>query len=286
MAVAKTYPDKVWNLLREVWESTPKITWQKLTEIVAKELGCDVPHFTNVRKRSISESWQKKPEQYVQKTNVELNKVIREGGGKLQGAAKISAKKPAKSQKISDRFSDEKQEESNAKKHTEVEFIAKKNRNTHLPQKVDRSKLSAAIMIRKIRHQSFDLSEMLDEAVNESKAIKADYDELIQQEGEVDAEAADKLRGRMSFNSQFTRDLREQTIIHGEIAKITAVFWGLEIEDLKDKSEQDAKRTAVANAATDKLAEAKRLMKEQQREAFMRQLEYVEMSKDIEENGQ
>jgi hypothetical protein len=286
MAVVKTYPDKVWNLLREVWESTPKITWQKLTEIVSKELGCDVPHFTNVRKRSISESWKKKPEQYVQKTNGELNKVIREGGGTLQGTAKISAKKPAKSQKISGGFSDEKREESNANKNTEVEAITKKNRNTYLPQKVDRSKLSAAIMIRKIRHQSFDLSEMLDEAVNESKAIKADYDELLQQEGELDINAADKLRGRMSFNSQFTRDLQQQTAIHGEIAKITAVFWGLEIEDLKDKSEQDAKRTAVANAATDKLAEAKRLMKEQQRKAFMRQLEYVEMSKDIEENGQ
>lgn len=285
MAVAKSYPDKVWNLLKEVWESTPKITWQKLTEVVSKELGCDVPHFTNVRKRSISECWKKKPEQYVQKTNSELNKVIRDAGGKLPGAAKISAKKSAKSQKNSDTFSDKNIEKSNSNNDLGGEYIPKKN-TSGLIFSGRKNEVSAAMMIRKIRHQTIDLSNMLDEVISAAKDIKSEYENLINQPGEPDIDAQDKLRGRMSFNSQVTRDLREQTFVLSELSKITAAFWGLELDDLKDKSEQEAQRTAIANAATDKLAESKRLMREQKKEAFMRQLEYVEMSKEIEENGQ
>jgi len=62
------------------------------------------------------------------------------------------------------------------------------------------------------------------------------------------------------------------------------LFWGFELEDLKDQSEIQARRSAVVAGAEQKLLEAKQAMKEGKLAAFQRKLEIIETG-EVDDDG-
>ncbi|EXD97001.1 hypothetical protein J490_1050 [Acinetobacter baumannii 942194] len=77
MARKIEYSEEIWNRLKEVYESSPKITWQALVDQVGEELGCEMPSPSVVRRKALAEKWKKKAKSLVKKTAQELNKDIK-----------------------------------------------------------------------------------------------------------------------------------------------------------------------------------------------------------------
>lgn len=77
MARKIEYSEEIWNRLKEVYESSPKITWQALVDHVGEELGCEMPSPSVVRRKALAEKWKKKAKSLVKKTAQELNKEIK-----------------------------------------------------------------------------------------------------------------------------------------------------------------------------------------------------------------
>ncbi|EYS48571.1 hypothetical protein K004_4055, partial [Acinetobacter baumannii 16553_8] len=77
MARKIEYSEEIWNRLKEVYESSPKITWQALVDQVGEELGCEMPSPSVVRRKALAEKWKKKAKSLVKKTAQELNKEIK-----------------------------------------------------------------------------------------------------------------------------------------------------------------------------------------------------------------
>lgn len=77
MARKIEYSEEIWNRLKDVYESSPKITWQGLVDHVGEELGCEMPSPSVVRRKALAEKWKKKAKSLVKKTARELNKEIK-----------------------------------------------------------------------------------------------------------------------------------------------------------------------------------------------------------------
>ena len=76
MAV-QSYPQEVWDRLKEVYETSPKLTWQQLVDLVAEELGCEMPSASVVRRKALAEKWKKRTKSLVKKSARELNNEIK-----------------------------------------------------------------------------------------------------------------------------------------------------------------------------------------------------------------
>ena len=76
MAV-QSYPQEVWDRLKEVYETSPKLTWQQLVDFVAEELGCEMPSASVVRRKALAEKWKKRTKSLVKKSAQQLNKEIK-----------------------------------------------------------------------------------------------------------------------------------------------------------------------------------------------------------------
>lgn len=71
----KSYDPLVWFLLREVWQSVPKITWANLCELVAEATKLPTPSPDSVRKKSTAEKWRKNIRAYCRKADKTLSNV-------------------------------------------------------------------------------------------------------------------------------------------------------------------------------------------------------------------
>lgn len=67
MARKIEYSEEIWNRLKEVYESSPKITWQGLVDQVGEELGCEMPSPSVVRRKALAEKWKKKAKSLVKR---------------------------------------------------------------------------------------------------------------------------------------------------------------------------------------------------------------------------
>ena len=61
MAGSPVYPNEVWVALRELWESTPKISVRELRETVSRMTGCECPKEQVIYARRDRDGWKKKP---------------------------------------------------------------------------------------------------------------------------------------------------------------------------------------------------------------------------------
>ncbi|MGE3921084.1 MAG: hypothetical protein AB7F64_09190 [Gammaproteobacteria bacterium] len=57
----KTYPDDVWEAIKLIWESMPKISWAEVLRQVAQSMQCEVPSISTVSERRNAEKWVKIP---------------------------------------------------------------------------------------------------------------------------------------------------------------------------------------------------------------------------------
>lgn len=74
----KTYPDDVWEAIKLIWESMPKISWAEVLRQVAQSMQCDVPSISTVSERCKAEKWNKIPNK-IPKSNQKNSVKIRQG---------------------------------------------------------------------------------------------------------------------------------------------------------------------------------------------------------------
>lgn len=275
MAV-QSYPQEVWDRLKEVFETSPKLTWQQLVDLVGEEMGCDMPSASVVRRKALAEKWKKRTKSLVKKSARELNNEIK----------KMTSQKTGKKNSQADDSKDENNEEEAVKNPSFLPASASHDReNFDNQSKLHKNKLTSASIIRKNRNRLASLGELAGDTIDSVIHIR---DEVLQIDinGPITEETEWVLKNvkfKMGLISQIVDLNVKQSITLTNIARSEALFWGFEQEDLKDLSEVLARRSAVVAGAEQKLLEAKAKMKEGKRAAFQRKLEIIEAGESEED---
>lgn len=270
MAV-QSYLQEIWDRLKLVYESSPKITWQKLVDQVGEELGCEMPSPSVVRRKAIAEKWKKCTKNLVKKTARELNNEIK----------KLTSKMTSQKETQTSESKEENGSQKSVKKPSNIaEFWGQKSDANKGFSTADLNRLTSAQIIQQNRLRLADLGQLAGDTITSVIHIR---DEVLQLDvGNLDPEdeAAIKvingLKFKMGLISQIVELNVKQSITLANIAKSEALFWGFEIEELKDQSEIQSKRSAVVAGAEERMRLAKEKMATDKKAVFARKLAMIE----------
>ena len=130
------------------------------------------------------------------------------------------------------------------------------------------------------RHRLADLGQLAGDTITSVIHIR---DEVLQLDinnlNEDDLESQKIVNGlkfKMGLISQIVDLNVKQSITLANIAKSEALFWGFEVEELKDQSEVQAKRSATISDAEERMRIAKEKMATDKKAAFARKLALIE----------
>lgn len=275
MAV-QSYPQEIWDRLKKVYETSPKLTWQQLVDLVGEELGCEMPSASVVRRKALAEKWKKRTKSLVKKSARELNNEIK----------KMTSQKTGQKSSQADDSKDKTSTENDVKNPSFFPtFASQTDEKSHSDDRIHKNKLSAATIIRKNRNRLASLGELAGDTIDSVIHIR---DEILQIDisGPITEETEwviKNVKFKMGLISQIVELNVKQSITLTNIARSEALFWGFEQEDLKDLSEVLARRSAVVAGSEQKLLEAKAKMKEGKRAAFQRKLEIIEAGESEED---
>ncbi|EMS4568491.1 TPA: hypothetical protein ACHTP6_003396 [Acinetobacter baumannii] len=267
MARKIEYSEEIWNRLKEVYESSPKITWQALVDLVGEELGCEMPSPSVVRRKALAEKWKKKAKSLVKKTAQELNKEIKKLTKKNNGQEKTQTTDKS-----------EKSDSQNSVKKTSniAEFNSQNSKNNGHNNggrsTVNENYLKSALVVKNNRIRAHKLGELITDTIDSVIHIR---DEVLNLNNPTEDELA-LVKFKMGLISQVVDLNVKQSISISNIARTEAMFWGLDVDDLKDQSEVQARRSSVISGAEERMAIAKANMKKKKEEAFMRKLALIE----------
>ncbi|MDP7776005.1 hypothetical protein QWI49_12710 [Acinetobacter nosocomialis] len=267
MARKIEYSEEIWNRLKEVYESSPKITWQALVDQVGEELGCEMPSPSVVRRKALAEKWKKKAKSLVKKTAQELNKEIKKLTKKNNGQENTQ---------ITDKS--EKSDSQNSVKKTSniAEFNSQNSKNNGHNNggrsTVNENYLKSALVVKNNRIRAHKLGELITDTIDSVIHIR---DEVLNLNNPTEEQLA-LVKFKMGLICQVVDLNVKQSISISNIAKTEAMFWGLDVDDLKDQSEVQARRSSVISGAEERMAIAKANMKKKKEEAFMRKLALIE----------
>jgi len=259
MARKIEYSEEIWNRLKEVYESSPKITWQGLVDQVGEELCCEMPSPSVVRRKALAEKWKKKAKSLVKKTAQELNKEIKKLTKKNNGQ-----------EDTQDTENTKKSNSQNSVKKTSniAEFNSQNSKNSGHNNggrtTVNENYLKSALVVKNNRIRAHKLGELITDTIDSVIHIR---DEVLNLNNPTEDELA---------LVKFKMGLISQGISISNIARTEAMFWGLDVDDLKDQSEVQARRSSVISGAEERMAIAKANMKRKKEEAFMRKLALIE----------
>ncbi|MFX7372446.1 hypothetical protein ABTJ00_10220 [Acinetobacter baumannii] len=267
MARKIEYSEEIWNRLKEVYESSPKITWQALVDHVGEELGCEMPSPSVVRRKALAEKWKKKAKSLVKKTAQELNKEIKKLTKKNNGQ-----------EDTQDTEKTEKSNSQNSVKKTSniAEFNSQNSKNSGHNNggrsTVNENYLKSALVVKNNRIRAHKLGELITDTIDSVIHIR---DEVLNLNNPTEEQLV-LVKFKMGLISQVVDLNVKQSISISNIAKTEALFWGLDVDDLKDQSEVQARRSSVISGAEERMAIAKANMKKKKEEAFMRKLALIE----------
>ncbi|MDV7560023.1 hypothetical protein R4576_12385 [Acinetobacter baumannii] len=267
MARKIEYSEEIWNRLKEVYESSPKITWQALVDQVGEELGCEMPSPSVVRRKALAEKWKKKAKSLVKKTAQELNKEIKKLTKKNNGQEDTQGTDKT-----------EKSDSQNSVKKTSniAEFNSQNSKNNGNNNggrsTVNENYLKSALVVKNNRIRAHKLGELITDTIDSVIHIR---DEVLNLNNPTEDELA-LVKFKMGLISQVVDLNVKQSISISNIARTEAMFWGLDVDDLKDQSEVQARRSSVISGAEERMAIAKANMKRKKEEAFMRKLALIE----------
>ena len=277
MAV-QSYSQEIWDRLKLVYESSPKITWQKLVDQVGEELGCEMPSPSVVRRKAIAEKWKKCTKNLVKKTARELNSEIKKLTSKMTSQKEIQ--------------STENKEENDSQKSVKnpsniAEIWGQKSKSDKGFTKADLNRLTSAQIIQQNRHRLADLGQLAGDTITSvihirDEVLKLDVSNLDPEDQEA-IKIINGLKFKMGLISQIVDLNVKQSITLANIAKSEALFWGFEMEELKDQSEIKAKRSAAIDGAEQRMKIAKEKMATDKRAAFARKLAMIEAGEIDEE---
>ncbi|WP_119027399.1 hypothetical protein [Acinetobacter baumannii] len=272
------YSEEIWNRLKEVYESSPKITWQALVDHVGEELGCEMPSPSVVRRKALAEKWKKKAKSLVKKTAQELNKEIKKLTKKNNGQENTQTTDKS-----------EKSDSQNSVKKTSniAEFNSQNSKNNGHNNggrsTVNENYLKSALVVKNNRIRAHKLGELITDTIDSVIHIR---DEVLNLNNPTEDELA-LVKFKMGLISQVVDLNVKQSISISNIARTEAMFWGLDVDDLKDQSEVQARRSSVISGAEERMAIAKANMKKKKEEAFKRKLALIEAGEvDTEEQDQ
>ncbi|HFD2124456.1 hypothetical protein R7J16_14515 [Acinetobacter baumannii] len=278
MARKIEYSEEIWNRLKEVYESSPKITWQALVDQVGEELGCEMPSPSVVRRKALAEKWKKKAKSLVKKTAQELNKEIKKLTKKNNGQENTQTTDKS-----------EKSDSQNSVKKTSniAEFNSQNSKNNGHNNggrsTVNENYLKSALVVKNNRIRAHKLGELITDTIDSVIHIR---DEVLNLNNPTEDELA-LVKFKMGLISQVVDLNVKQSISISNIARTEAMFWGLDVDDLKDQSEVQARRSSVISGAEERMAIAKANMKKKKEEAFKRKLALIEAGEvDTEEQDQ
>ena len=267
MARKIEYSEEIWNRLKEVYESSPKITWQALVDQVGEELGCEMPSPSVVRRKALAEKWKKKAKSLVKKTAQELNKEIKKLTKKNNGQEDTQdTEKTVKSNS-----------QNSVKKTSNIaEFNSQNSKNSGHNNggrsTVNENYLKSALVVKNNRIRAHKLGELITDTIDSVIHIR---DEVLNLNNPTEEQLA-LVKFKMGLICQVVDLNVKQSISISNIAKTEAMFWGLDVDDLKDQSEVQARRSSVISGAEERMAIAKANMKKKKEEAFMRKLALIE----------
>lgn len=280
--MAKSYPQSIWDQLRESWENSPNISWQVLrNDIIEKFPALEIPSTTTISRRAKAQNWEKKSKGLTRLSNRTLNKNI----NKLESDTNNVSKKTNQRQRIK-KVENVKKITVKAKKFEESEVVEGEyipaNTST-VTNDLDRrnSALTATKVIKRNRYVASDICKIVVDGVEKLNELKDEIFSLQEyDEDEINLikEKFNKLNQIVSMGDSISR-------IFERTSKIEAVYWGLNIDDLKDQSEEIAKRNVHIENAQERLAAAKEKMAQDKVAAFKRKLEIIEMAEEIENEG-
>ncbi|HID0299582.1 TPA: hypothetical protein ACXAV0_002553 [Acinetobacter baumannii] len=267
MARKIEYSEEIWNRLKEVYESSPKITWQALVDQVGEELGCEMPSPSVVRRKALAEKWKKKAKSLVKKTAQELNKEIK----------KLTKKNNGQEDTQNTDKSEKSDSQNSVKKTSNIaEFNSQNSKNNGNNNggrsTVNENYLKSALVVKNNRIRAHKLGELITDTIDSVIHIR---DEVLNLNNPTEDELA-LVKFKMGLISQVVDLNVKQSISISNIARTEAMFWGLDVDDLKDQSEVQARRSSVISGAEERMAIAKANMKKTKEEAFMRKLALIE----------
>ncbi|HCT3677707.1 hypothetical protein MJ012_01735 [Acinetobacter baumannii] len=267
MARKIEYSEEIWNRLKEVYESSPKITWQALVDHVGEELGCEMPSPSVVRRKALAEKWKKKAKSLVKKTAQELNKEIK----------KLTKKNNGQEDTQDTEISEKSDSQKSVKKTSNIaEFNSQNSKNSGHNNggrsTVNENYLKSALVVKNNRIRAHRLGELITDTIDSVIHIR---DEVLNLNNPTEEQLA-LVKFKMGLICQVVDLNVKQSISISNIAKTEAMFWGLDVDDLKDQSEVQARRSSVISGAEERMAIAKANMKKKKEEAFMRKLALIE----------
>lgn len=277
MARKIEYSEEIWNRLKEVYESSPKITWQGLVDNVGEELGCEMPSPSVVRRKALAEKWKKKAKSLVKKSAQELNKEIKKLTNKNNGQDESQGSE-----------NKEKTNSQNSVKKTSniAEFNSQNSKNNGQnnggSSSINENYLKSALVVKNNRVRAHKLGGLIDDTIDSVIHVR---DEILRLENPTEDQLA-LVKFKMGIICQIVDLNVKQSISVSNIAKVEAQFWGLDVDDLKDQSEVQARRSSVISGAEERMAIAKANMKKKKEDAFMRKLALVEAGEIEPENDQ
>lgn len=268
--MAPSYPIKVWNALKLLWETSPKITWQQLVDDIAESLQCDVPSASVVRRRAMSEKWKKTVKKQIKSDSKNLkkrqSKVTSENdGNSTDNQEEIEVTNPvilASDSGQNDGFEEVRQKASaNTIKSAQV-VLNLRNRSYRLGAFFDITMES----IEHVRDEVIKLGEFTDEEM----ALPKDELEKLMMTRQF------SIRQKMSFVGGLSELGDTMSRALERILKVDCVAWGLEPDSFRDTTEIKAQRSAVLKSMDEKLEEARQKMLEDKKQAFMRDVNSIE----------
>ncbi|MCG5955836.1 hypothetical protein ABTF02_12475 [Acinetobacter baumannii] len=267
MARKIEYSEEIWNRLKEVYESSPKITWQGLVDHVGEELGCEMPSPSVVRRKALAEKWKKKAKSLVKKSAQELNKEIK----------KLTNKNNGQNNPQSTENKEKCNSQNSVKKTSNIaEFNSQNSKNNGQnnggSSSINENYLKSALVVKNNRVRAHKLGGLIDDTIDSVIHVR---DEILRLNNPTDEELA-LVKFKMGIICQIVDLNVKQSISVSNIAKVEAQFWGLDVDDLKDQSEVQARRSSVISGAEERMAIAKANMKKKKEDAFMRKLALVE----------
>ncbi|MCU4525907.1 hypothetical protein [Acinetobacter pittii] len=267
MARKIEYSEEIWNRLKEVYESSPKITWQGLVDHVGEELGCEMPSPSVVRRKALAEKWKKKAKSLVKKSAQELNKEIK----------KLTNKNNGQNNPQSTENKEKCNSQNSVKKTSNIaEFNSQNSKNNGQnnggSSSINENYLKSALVVKNNRVRAHKLGGLIDDTIDSVIHVR---DEILRLNNPTDEELA-LVKFKMGIICQIVDLNVKQSISVSNIAKVEAQFWGLDVDDLKDQSEVQARRSSVISGAEERMAIAKANMKKKKENAFMRKLALVE----------
>ena len=264
------YDEKVWRMIRELWEVSPKSTSvQSILNQVSDLLSCDVPSAPTVHVKMKKEQWRKLSQKELrERAKMPTNKSANKG-------TNISRKKDEKN---IDKSS------SNADLISSSEF-SKKGANKSVENDLDSLPPSIEILVRgtaskkanmiaALRAQALNVFNITNICVQGLADFITEL-ELIDPET-CDEEAINALDWKMRAFERAANILESLSRTNEKNIKMHIGLYGYTGDDFVDRAETEAEKAEIMKDLDVLLEEKKQLMAEQQALAFSRDLSAIE----------